>query len=433
MPMHSFIKFLLLVMLATSAATPGSGLADTPQHLGITLSGDAFYSAALVTENTDRSACGLNCNLEFMNRLRLRATAAAMTDDGLTYGALFRLRASLHTGIMDADQAYIFTKGKFGAVELGTQFNPAMPYHVTAPNNFGTGGVDGDWPIGEVGWIQNQVTFLEPYFGGGYTVTTFLKPANRINYLSPRFFSDGSSQSGLMGTLSYAPANRNVFTGVNRSRINSDPVNARPYGYGRTTAFSNCGGGSAPVGCNYSDVYEIGLRYDEEFHGVTVKAGAVYAGGSTAQTNFGALQSYYDLSAWQVGLQLGIAGFLVGGSYANAGKSAYPHESNATGRLHLSDQFTWTAGISYEATPFAVGFNYEYGRDAGDLTAPGARTANLFSVGLTYKIASGLTTAIEYLRSTTHNEDGFVTDPLGFRRASSGNANLYLWKTQLTF
>ena len=402
--------------------------ADSPTAFVIILKGDAFFTSGLVTQNTDAGAKAI----EFMNRFRLTVTSTATADDGLTYGARLRIRASMGTGVLDADQGYIFARGSWGLVELGTQLNPNMFYHVIAPSNFGTGGIDGDWAIGDDGWIQNQLTFMEPYFGGGYTITTFVKAANRIDYISPRLLSDGDPQHGLMGTVSYAPANRDVFTGVDRTMLNVNPTTNRPYGYGRTAAFSDCLGGGT-LGCDYHDIYELSLRDDRVVGGVSVSSGLAYIGGTTGETNFGTLQRFYNLSAWQAGIQLGYAGVLIGGNFDDAGRSAYPRQSAATGPLYQDDQYTWTAGISYETGPVSFGFNYEFGHDAGDLQAPGARTAQLYAVGLTYKIAPGLSTAIESLRSTTHTEPGFVRDPLGFNKSFSGNANCFLWKTMVTF
>ena len=394
----------------------------------VLLNGDAFFTAGMVHQNTDAGAR----SVDFMNRFRLAVTPTVQADDGVTYGARLRVRASIHTGIIDGDQAYVFTQGRFGTIEAGAQFNPSLPNHVIAPGNFGTGGIDGDWAIGDAGWIQNQLTFLEPYFGGGYTVTTFVKDANRVNYLSPRLFSDGEAQHGLLATLSYAPVNRAIFTEMNRSLINTDSVGERPFGYGRTTAFSNCLGGPDPIGCNYHDVYEGGLRYDGSVFGVTVASNLTYLGGSTPGINFGTPQSFYDLSAWQTGLQFGLDGLLVGGSYLYAGRSAYPRQSAATGPLFQDDQFTWTAGMSYQTGPVSVGFNMQYGHDAGDLTVPGPRIASLYAIGTTFRLAPGLSFALEALRSTTRNEPGFKSDPLGFGAGSSGNANLFLWKSQVT-
>ncbi len=404
--------------------------ADVPAKFNILLGGDAFFEAAYVRQNTDTDA---NRTENFMSRWRLTMTPTAVTDDGLTYGARLRLRATAGTGMIDGDQAFIFARGGFGRIELGTQYNPELLYNVIAPTNFGTGGLDGDWSIGDVGWIQNQFTFLEAYSGGGYTVTTFVKEANRINYISPRWFSDGSDNNGLMATASYAPVNRAVFTGVQRLDVNSNAATSHPFGYGRTKAFSNCMGGGLPLGCNYQDIYELGLRYDHTVQGMAVSLGAAHLGGSTKEVNFGTPQSFYDLSAWQAGLQLGVDGFLIGGSYANAGRSAYPRQSLATGPLYQDDQYTWTAGISYERGPVSVGFNYQHGHDAGDLTVPGARTAGLYATGVTWHAAKGLSLALEALRSTTHNESGFVRDPLGATRMASGNATMVLCKTLVTF
>ena len=418
-----FLSLTFLALLLNDAS------AESPERFDIQLSGDAFNTLGYVRQNTDVKTV----NYEAMNRFRLSITPKIVADNGISYGARMRLRASMSTGTIDADQAFLFTQGYFGQIEAGTQYDPAMLYHVIAPSNFGTGGIDGDWAIGDAGWLQNQTTFLEPYPGGGYTVTTFVKGANRLNYISPRFFSGGDPKLGLMGTASYAPVNRKVFASVNRSTLNSDPTTSHPYGYGHTSAYSNCGGGGGPVGCNYRDIYELGLRYDELINDITVRAGLGYIGGNTGNINFGIAQSFYNLSSWQAGIQLGMSGFLIGGSYANAGKSSYPRASATTGSLFYEDQYTWTAGISYETGPVSVGFNYEFGHDAGDLTAPGARTANILATGVTYILAPGLSTALEYLRSTTHNESGYTSDALGFSRLGSGNAHLVLWKTQVAF
>ncbi len=428
---RAYMKKIIIAVGGTGllALAWSSAWAQTPANFDVVIKGDVFFTAGVMSQNTDAGAR----SVEFMNRFRLTVTPTANADNGLTYGARLRLRASLGTGVIDGDQAYVFAKGAFGLVELGTQLNPNMYYHVIAPSNFGTGGIDGDWAIGDAGWIQNQLTFMEPYFGGGYTITTFVKSANRIDYITPRLFSEGDPNQGLLGAVSYAPANRDVFTGVDRTMLNTDSVGNRPYGYGRTRAYSNCLGGGKPLGCDYHDVYELSLRDDETVAGVTVSSGVAYLGGTSGQTNFGTLQSFYDLSAWQAGLQLGYRGVAIGGSFADAGRSAYPRRSAATGPLYLDDQYTWTAGISYETGPLSVGFNYEFGHDAGDLTVPGARTARLYAVGVTYRLAPGLSTALEAVRSATHTEAGFVNDALGFNRKFSGDANLCLWKTQITF
>ncbi len=421
--------FAIICIVAVTDASPSRAVADTAHGFDVTIRGDSQFTFGLVHQSNDVGAS----MHDFANRARITITPNVTTDDGLTYGARFRFRASLGTGLTDADQGYLFFRGGFGTVEFGSQFNPMALYHIIAPSNFGTGGIDGDWAFGDAGWIQNQPTFLEPYASGGYTVTTFTKNANRVNYLTPRFLSNGSPEGGLMGTVSFAPVNRGVFSNVVRSSINTTASGNHPYGYGKTSAYSNCGGGTSPVGCNYRNIVEFGLRYDGKISDFPVQWNAAYSRGDTDLTNYGTVQSFYGLSAWQVGIQFELYGLKIGGSYANAGRSAYPVESQATGSLYYESQYTWTAGISFGIGPVSIGFNTEFGHDAGDLTAPGARNAMLYSTGLTWNLAPGLTTAIEYLWSRTRNEAGFVRDPLGFSRAASGNGTMALWKTEVKF
>ena len=91
--------------------------------------------------------------------------------------------------------------------------------------------------------------------------------------------------------------------------------------------------------------------------------------------------------------------------------------------------------------PLVIGFNYAYGQDAGDPTVPGKRTANLYATGASYVLSPGFVTGIEYLRSITRNEAGFVTDGFGndaqgssaFTGFGSGNATAILWKSVISF
>ena len=421
------------LMSAALFAGPSAGVcAETGPAFDLTLKGDAFFTAGIVHQSGDTDAG----RQEFMNRFRLKVTATARADNGLDYGARLRLRSSRRTAEADADQVYLFVRGGAGSVELGVLDDPNYENYVIAPGDFGTGGIDGDWSIGDVGWLQNQNTFLEPYFGGGFTPVTFINGATKINYASPRLFGGADADSGLMLLASYAPNNRSVNTGVMRTRVRTPVPGNVPYGYGTTPAFSNCGGGTDPLGCNVSQLHEVGARYDGALGPLSASASFGYLGGTTDRVLVAApatVQDYYDLSSWQFGGQLGYGGFRIGGSWLGAGRSAYPKPSAATGPLFLADQQTWTAGLSYRIGSVVVGFNYQHGRDAGDLNVPGARTAALYGTGVRWFVAPGLITALDYLRSTTRNEPGFVSDSYGDTRVLSGDAHLLLWKTAISF
>ena len=464
---------------ASFVAFCGSAAADTaPGKFDIKIGGDASFSAGYVSQNYD-STQGNTAKGDFTNRFRLQVTPQATADNGMQYGAQFRLRAWRSDGMVDMDQAYIFVDGKFGRVEAGVNAGLNSQYGVTAPSGFGTGGVVGDWTdgpttkdAGGLTWLTEQNTYLAGTFGGEFNSVTNINPSTKIQYFTPRFFPQAEDNTGLMGMVGYTPQNVSVNTGVSRSGRASQSFGVLNGGAAQAGgSLANPGdsfcqyayfSSTSAQGCAWKDVVETGLRYDGSFNGVTVSGSFGYlhgsAGSSTdnsagvwnAQTNPWYNTGFYNLSAYQVGLQLGYAGFLVGGSYQNAGKSGYNRNSsiyhqNAAGTAsaltpvqNTTDQAAFTAGISYETGPVVVGFNYAHGQDAGDLTLPGKRTADLYSVGATYTLAPGLTTSIEYLRSLTFNQAGFNTGGSADYIASntfnaSSNSHLFLWKNVITF
>jgi outer membrane protein OmpU len=424
------MKQYLLSGCAAFVLAAGCGAANAqtaPGKFDVKLTGDDFFEAGV--QNHDSSTR----STDFINRFHLQVMPDATADNGVEYGAVLSILAQQSNAALRNDQAYLFANTKFGSVQAGVVNGPMAQYYVAAPSGFGTGGVLGDWSLTPLNtataggvnpgtWLTNQNTFLEGYFGGGYNAVTNDSYNQKIAVFTPRLLAQEADNTGLLGWASYAPNNNSWNTGVARNTKTAQP----PLGQ---DCYTN-GTTNNVLGCNYQDMYEVGARYDGSFSGVSVSGSAGYIGGKAMPSITGGVTTnYHDLSAFQFGAQFGYAGVLVGGSYANAGKSAYTKTPGAL----LADQETWTAGISYETGPVVVGFNYQRGKDAGDLAAAGARTADLYSVGLTYTIAPGLTTSFEYLSSQTHNEAGFTTDAAGNGVSGSGNADLFLWKTGITF
>ena len=445
-------------------ATCGSALADTaPGKFDVKISGDASFTAGYVKQSYD-TLNNTTQNADFVNRFRLLVNPTATANNGMEYGANLRIRAWRGDGMVDMDQAYIYLDGIYGRVEMGVNAGVNSQYGVTAPSGFGTGGVVGDWGDGPTSgaggatWLTNQNTYLTGVFGSEYNTITNNNPSTKISYFTPRAFkqdtgAESSTPTGLMGMLSYTPQNLSVSTGVSRTAHVTQTYGLLAGGAAFAAgSLANPGdsfcqyayfSSTSAQGCQWKDIVEAGLRYDGSFRGVSVLASFGYMHGSapTAANTFNG--SFYNLNSYQAGLQLGYAGFLVGGSYVNTGKSGY----NRTGFVqrggvltaiqNTTDQEAITAGISYETGPVVVGFNYAHGQDGGDLTLPGKRTADLFSVGATYTLAPGLTTSLEYLRSITNNQKNFSTGSADYIASNaanaSGNANIFLWKNVVTF
>ena len=434
------MKRVLLPAVAVAVATAlaaGGGAAFAqpgPGRFDVGVGGDAAFSLLAVHEGYD-AANGVLGSPDFTNVFHVQITPLAVAESGLEYGASLRLRAWGGDGVIDADQAYLFADGRFGRIEAGLVAGPNSQYGITAPAGFGTGGVMGDWAEGSGvrTVVNNQTTFLEPLFGGGYNNITKSNWATRITYLSPRLLTQDDEYTGLMGYLSYAPQNLSINGSVSRDyRLSTAGLSVAS-----RNDFCSQQGPSPVLGCNYKNVTEVGFRYDGVFAGVSVVGGAAYERGEAPSDNALNPGGYYHLSAYQAGFRLGYAGVQIGGSYLNAGKSAYSRNPALT----LEDQSVITAGISYDLGPAVIGFNYAHGQDAGDPTVPGKRVADLFAVGASYRIAPGFSTAVEFVRSLSRNEAGFTTDALGndaqgssaVSGFGSGNASLFLWKTVVAF
>jgi hypothetical protein len=460
-----------VLMLSCAAGTmlgcSGAAFADsTPGKFDVILHGDAWFTAGYVNQNSysDPFAPGgatggavqSQKSVTFADRFHLTVMADANADNGLEYGALLSIRAAYggypdpvdgsvsgrRSGVIDSDQAYVFANGNFGEIQGGVLPGVNNEMHTGAPNNFGTGGVDGDWNMTPgPSWIMNQSTFLEPYFGGGFTTVTYNQYGQKINYFTPRIFQqNGDHHTGLQAIFSYGPNDNQFGTGVQRSTIAELSSAEGPY-------IQNCATSATPLTCDYQDIWETGLRYDGAVSDVQITANFGTIAATTRNTVGGVNDptKYHDLFAYQAGLQLAYGAWQLGGSYANAGKSAYTENavsqslffgSAHSGPTHLSDQYTWDIGLSYQVNdPLVIGANYQYGHDSGDPSFPGA---DLYAVGATYVLAPGLTTSLEYLKSVTNNQSAVTsfaaaTGSTAMLNAVSGNADIILWKNSVTF
>ena len=414
------------LLICTIMIYPWLALAADMPKFDIKLGGQSNFTGGYVKQSYDATN-GTTQHIHFENKFLLDVMPITTTDNGAQYGAHLRIRANQPDGIIDAVKAYLFAGGQFGRAEFGLNGGPNWIYGVKAPDGFGTGGVAGDW----VFWLTNQTTFLAPGFGGGVEGQTTTHWATRVTYYTPRLFTQETPNSGLMLGVSYAPQNLSVGTGVNRTWTMAR--SAKSY----CAATYNLPP-SPLLGCGYKNVTEYGLRYDWTIYGILISGSAGYEHGETPRDINGV--TYHPLSAYQAGLQLGYNGITIGASITSAGKSSYAADRG----FFLDDQTAVAAGVTYKAGPLIVGFNYAYGQDAGDVTVPGKRTADLYSLGATLIVAPGLTTSLEYLRSVTHNEASFRTDPFGVDARGtpvsaggvgfgSGNADLILLKTVVTF
>ena len=356
----------LLAGCAAAALALGAGAANAQAKFEVKVGGDAYFEGGYVNEDRDEGAR----SVDFRNRFRVTVTPTAKADNGLEYGGRIRMRANSganNARNMDADRGYIFAQGAFGQVQLGVtnSFNDAT--YVTAPQDY--------LPLaiydGVTAWIGQPSDIGGGLAGlNGSMLSQSLvveNNATKIVYFSPRF-------AGLQVGASYTPRNDDSHGSVNRL----EPiVNTTGNGYSTT----------------FQDLVEVGANYSNTFGGVALKASAGYFWGDASNTGPALTGlSIEDLNAWQVGAQVGYAGFSLGGSYTDFGESGQiqgPGTDNGKSRL-------WVVGAQYTAGPIVVGANYKNGKDAGSRTISGDRKLEVYEVGAGYTVAPGLTLQAQY-------------------------------------
>ncbi|CBS85488.1 Major outer membrane protein OmaA [Azospirillum lipoferum 4B] len=350
----------LLAGAAAAALALGAGAANAQAKFDVKVGGDAYFEAGYVDQDVDS---GLR-STEFRNRMRINIIPSAKADNGLEYGARMRLRANSgasNTRTTDADRAYIFAQGTFGQVRMGVSNSFNDETYVTASMDYLKLGAYDD----VTAWINLPSSTAGTVTGNSILNPSIAPDANstKIVYFSPRM-------AGLQLGASYTPRNDSSNTDISRSK---------PTG---TLAGTSNG--------IYQDMVEVGANYNNTFGGVTVKASAGYMWGRAVDDVVGS--NYKDLNAWQLGANVGYAGFTLGGSYIDYGKSG---QNERTG-VFTETTRNWTVGAQYTTGPIVVGANYKNGKDAGSLGTTGDRELQVYEIGVGYTVAPGLTLQAQY-------------------------------------
>jgi predicted porin len=387
----------LLAGCAAVALAMGAGAANAQAKFEVKVGGDAYFEAGFVDQDLDN---GLR-STEFQNRFRVNIIPTAKADNGLEYGGRVRIRAAGTTTNVSGDRAFIFAQGTFGRVNLGVTNSFNDDTYVSAPTDYlPLALVDRvvNWVGGAAGSASAQSGGITPATattpalssrfvgadvnggvapainGGSSIVWPSLTPegnATKIVYYSPRF-------AGLQLGASYTPRNDSVNQDVNRVKLANSSATAANANFTNT----------------FEDLVEVGANYSNTFAGFAVKASAGYFWGEALGRGV-ATDNYKDLNAWQVGAQVAYAGFAVGGSYTDFGKSG---QNQIAGNFTEGTR-TWTVGVQYTAGPIVVGANYKNGVDAGvSLSAAnsGSRRLEVYEIGAGYTVAPGLTLQAQY-------------------------------------
>ena len=350
-----------LACLALSAPAAAQSAFD------VTIGGDAYFQGAHVDQKQDS---GLRAT-EFANRFRLVVTPSATADNGLTYGGRVRIVAgngnpALSSTVLENDRAFVFVSGGFGTVQAGMINGLSDEYGIIGPNVEGIAGspdsngilfLNGSTTLGALPLAATSLRTLVAYDTG-----------TKVVYITPSF-------AGLSAAVSYTPRLGDANNTVNR--LKRDPL------------------GNAP---SFHDIVEVGAAYLRNADELTIEASAFYqTGQANGQTDSVLSQEFEDLRSVHVGANIGYGPVKVGASYAYSGDSGY-----AKGLAQSRAQQNLIVGAQYSHGPLLFAANYlrARGNDSATMTTPAK--ADIWQGGITWTIAPGLTTGLEYdyVRST---------------------------------
>ena len=276
-------------------------------------------------------------------------TGSTKLDNGLTVGVVVQKEAD--RGNSGQDDVFMSVKSDaLGEVRLGATKGSSYTLSHTAPD-VGVGLNDGDlnnWFTNTNGILAVTNTEWAAGDGGNHN------DGNKVVVYTPNL---GGFQAG----FSYGLAAAGVYnTDVNTLTDGNDYV------------------------------VDAALAYNGDFGGVSVGADVSYVkvsrgGAGAVNTTNSTSGDGYDSSMWRGGLNIGVAGFTFGGSYAK--------DKDYAG-IKNRDAEAWDLGVSYATGPYSVSLTYisnEIDEATGVTSTNLQDTVDAFELAGTYDMGAGVT------------------------------------------
>lgn len=300
--------------LVSAGLIAGPALASDP--LTVTVGGTVtagFY----VIDADDIGGTSFNDTKVALVARNIDIKAEGTLDNGMVAGVLATLSLgddwNNHFNNNDATfrELFAYLEGGFGRFEIGGTDGAAFKMHYTSP-----------WFVPGNGLDSVNILNATDVSSYGFRHSTFslmAADANKVTYFTPRF-------AGFQLGLSYTP--ETTFNGPN------------PNGLGLVADNSSI-----------EDVIEVALNYAGSFGGVDIGVDGFYVSGDAPTGVPGS-----DPEELGFGLNLGMAGFTLGGSWYQSEDLA-PVSGALASALSYEEE-VWTVGLSYGTGPWTVGVAY---------------------------------------------------------------------------
>lgn len=301
---------LLTTTAITSALLAGSAYAADPIKLSVGGYGSVIVGYASQDKDFVRQSGSEVSAVDVKGDNELHFSGETTLDNGLTVAVMYEFEAGGRDSNATNDEWSISVSGAFGTLKAGADDNALGMIHNNAPRVggrlFNGGGIGNDVMAGN--YVVKPTGFDDAFMGDTFIDTN--GDSESFSYISPAF-------AGFTFGASYVPS---VNNGENVATTPLDPRTA------------------------VSDAYGVGLGYKGEFGGVALSADI---GWLTADPD-ATINSHNE---YQAGLNVGYAGFTVGGGYRLV-------KRDAPGTSQDPDAQIWEIGASYETGPYGVSLNY---------------------------------------------------------------------------
>jgi len=329
-------------LLATSALIAAGALASQgalaeAKPISINVGGYYEQWVGLIFQDADADNGNRYANaLDVQEDGEIHFAGSMTTDNGLTFGVNVQLEAA--TSGDQIDENYLFVRGSFGEIVLGSENGPAYAMHYGVDIDQGYGLEEGDTAFY---WFsdgtENQLNTTR--------LATIDNDSQKIRWISPRM-------SGIQVGFSYSPD-------ASQDRDGQVP-----------NEFQN-------AGLTMEDVFAAGINFDQQFDGMRVRVSATgqYVGDDNGRATGG------EDSVWAttLGLRIGAGGF--------EAAVAWGHH-NGQSVVAGDSMDTFAAGISYVDGPMGVSLTGAYGT-AESAAGPDANQL-VVQLGASYSVGPGV-------------------------------------------
>ena len=324
------MKKLLIGTSALVAAASIAGAAQAADPIKLSVGG---YGAVMVgyasqdddyTKATGREVTGVDVKGD--NEIHFKGSTTL--DNGLTVSVKYELESGGRSVTSDpADEYNITVSGAFGSIVAGADDTALVAIAKTAPNVGGrlfNGGL-------EEGDLQDGAYVLNPT-GNSAPNAAYINTSGdseSISYISPAL-------AGFTFGATYVPD------------ITSEDSPTQP--------------STAATGTGSNEGYGAGLMWNGTVGGVTIAAQGGYLW-ADAGPNANSAGTAYNAGnqQWQLGGQVGYAGFTFGGGYRDITQERKAASGQSFTALNQRDELNgkaWDVGLQYKTGPYGVSLAY---------------------------------------------------------------------------